>query len=85
MILDKAPYNADAAIMVKKQSVTFSNQLREAVRNSESTCYAISKETGIDQAVLSKFLRGERGMLIPSIDALVEYLNLELSEKKRKG
>ena len=65
-----------------KKPKAFSDQLREAIRNSESSCYAIHKATGIDQAVLSKFLSGERGMLMPSIDALVEFLSLELVERK---
>ena len=82
-ILDNAPRKEDNYIMTPRKQKAFSDQLREAIRISDSSCYAIHKATGIDQAVLSKFLSGERGMLMPSIDALVEFLNLELIERKR--
>lgn len=59
----------------------FSDQLRKAIDESGMTRYAISKATGIDQAVLSKFMAGERGMLLPSVDKLCSLLDLELRKK----
>ncbi len=67
------------------QRKMLSDQLREALRNADTTRYAINKATGIDQSVLAKFLHGERGMSLPSIDLLADFLGLELVEKKRKG
>jgi hypothetical protein len=39
-------------------SEKFSDQLRRAVRESEATRYALSKTTGISQAVLCRFMAG---------------------------
>jgi hypothetical protein len=63
----------------------FSEQLREAVEQAPVSRYAIHKATGIDQAVLSKFVRGERtGLSMESIDLLCEFLRLRLVAEKSK-
>ena len=63
--------------MAKKRRL-LSDDLRQAVEQSDLTRYAIYKQTGIDQAVLSKFVWGERGMSLESIDKLCECLGLRL-------
>ncbi len=73
---------------MKKKKESFSDQLRMAVKQSEHSLNAISRETGIDKSVLSKFVRGLRGMSLDSVDVLTEYLGLRLvtdDEPKRKG
>ena len=69
--------------------IPFSDQLRWAIEQAPVSRYAIHKATGIDQAVLSKFVRGERtGLSMETVDALCDYLNLKLvSENKpeKKG
>ncbi len=47
---------------------SFSDQLRQAVRESELTRYAISVQTRIDQGTLSRFIKGERGMSCTAIE-----------------
>lgn len=46
-------------------------------------------ETGLDKGVLSKFLRGLRGVSLDSVDVLCEHLGVELAPvatpSKRKG
>ena len=64
-------------------SERFSDQLRRAVRESEATRYALSKTTGISQAVLCRFVAGTAGMSLDSIDKLVDALNLEIRPRKR--
>jgi hypothetical protein len=66
-------------------SEKFSDQLRRAVRESEATRYALSKTTGISQAVLCRFVAGTAGMSLESIDKLMDALNLEIRPRKRKG
>ena len=61
-----------------------SEQLRQAVENSGLTHYRISKDTGIDPAVISRFMSGKAGMTLASLDKLVAYLDLELTPR-RKG
>lgn len=61
--------------------------MRQAINRCGQTRYAISKATGVDQSVLSRFvagmpLRGE------NMDKLCAYLGLELklrAGKARKG
>ncbi|MCH7702565.1 MAG: helix-turn-helix transcriptional regulator [Planctomycetes bacterium] len=67
----------------KSKSMKLSDQLRQAIRESKHSRYAIWKATGIDQAVLSHFLAGRRGMSIQSLDLLCEFLRLELRSARR--
>lgn len=62
----------------------FSGQLRQAIRDCGITRYAISVRTGIDQATLSKFMKGERGLSLSAIDKLMDALGLEIKPGKRK-
>jgi len=64
----------------------FSEQLRKAIEQAPVSRYAIHRATGVDQAVLSKFVRGERtGLSMETVDTLCEYLRLTLvSEKPEK-
>jgi hypothetical protein len=63
---------------------SFSDQLRQAVRESELTRYAISVKTGIDQGTLCRFIRGERGMSLDSVDKLMECLELEIKPRRKR-
>jgi transcriptional regulator with XRE-family HTH domain len=56
------------------------NQLRRAIKRSGETQYAISKATGVDQSVLSRFLRGERTISLKTAAGLCKHLGLELRE-----
>jgi hypothetical protein len=55
-----------------------SDQVRRAIKDCGLTRYRIYKETGIDQASLSKFLSGERGLSLEALDKLGELLHLEV-------
>ncbi len=73
---------------MKKKTELFSDQLRRAVEQSEHSQYTICRETGIDKSVLSKFVRGLRGLQMDTVDTLCGYLGLRLTtgdEHKRKG
>ena len=49
------------------------------------TRYAISVKSGVDQATLSKFMKGQRGFSMESLDKLVEVLGLTVTvNPKRK-
>jgi hypothetical protein len=62
----------------------FTDELREAVRTCGLTRYAISKRTGIDQAVLCRFVAGG-GMSLKSVDRLMDVLGLKITiGRKRK-
>ncbi len=62
--------------MARNQS--FRDQLRNAIRQSGLSCYRIAKETGIQQAQLSRFMSGERGLSIEGIEAICDLIGLQL-------
>jgi hypothetical protein len=61
----------------------FSDQLRRAIRESELSRYAISKATGVSEAVLCRFVAGTAGMSLDSIDKLMTFLGLEIRPRRR--
>lgn len=66
---------------------TLSEQLRDAILGAEISRYQISKETGIAQSDLSRFVNRQQGLSLDTIDRLADYLNLELTKRTppRKG
>jgi len=67
-----------------RMSQSFSEQLRQAVRDSKMTRYRISWLTGIAESTLCKFIQGERGLSLASIDRLMDALNLEIKARPWK-
>ncbi len=63
------------------ENESFSERLRRTVRECGTTRYALSKQTGISEATLSRFVVGGRGLSIEHVDVLVEALGLELVPK----
>ena len=61
-----------------KRVKTVTEQVRMAIETSGQTRYAIWKATGIDQAQLSRFMVGERGLSLDALDRLCAHLGLEL-------
>lgn len=65
---------------------TLTQQLRDAVKRSGVTRYRLSQELGIDQASLSRFVSGDGGLSLESIDKLAAHLGLRLvGHRKQKG
>ncbi len=62
-----------------------SETVRQAILDCGESRYRISMETGITQATLSRFVRGETGLSMPALDRLGEYLGLEIVMRKRGG
>jgi len=65
---------------------SFSDQLREAIERSGVSRYRIAREADVDEGQLCRFMAGE-GLSLRSIDALAEYLGLDLiaRPKQKKG
>ncbi len=55
--------------------------LRTALAASEQTRYRIAQETGIAESVLSRLVRGERGVSIETAEVLAAYLGLSITIK----
>jgi transcriptional regulator with XRE-family HTH domain len=61
-----------------KPPPTLTNVLKAAIKRSGLTYYRISKETGIDEANLGRFIRGEMSVRLDKADKLAAYLGLRL-------
>lgn len=71
--------------MGSKRTEKLSDQLRRLIEASPLSRYEISKRTGIDQAVLCKFVAGQRGISTGSWDKLAECLGLRLVGDDQPG
>ena len=67
-----------------KRRLSLSDELRQAVERSGLSRYSICQQTGIDQGSMSKFISGERGLAIESIDKLAELLGLHICSADAK-
>ena len=69
----------------KKQRLSLSDELRQEIERSGVSRYSIWQQTGIDQGSLSKFMDGERGLSIESIDTIAELLGLHICTADAKS
>jgi transcriptional regulator with XRE-family HTH domain len=56
----------------------FSEQLRKAIESCGISRYQIGKELGIDEATLSRFMGGERGLRMSVLDRLSVFLGVRI-------
>ena len=54
----------------KKKPQTVSEQLRQHLQDSKLSSYDLAWLTGVDASVISRFLRNDRGLTTPTLDAL---------------
>jgi transcriptional regulator with XRE-family HTH domain len=52
--------------------------IRRAIEASGKTRYRLSKETGIDQAQLSRLMSGKEGVSVENLERLADALGLEI-------
>ena len=60
---------------------TFSDEIRRAIEESGMSRYEICKRMGLDQAAMSRFMSGQAGMGLKTLDRLAAVLDLHI----RKG
>jgi len=70
---------------MKPKTEKFTDQLRRIVETCGISRYQISKETGIDESTLSRFVHGERCLSEKNLDQLGEYLGLRIVTDKPKS
>ena len=63
--------------------MTLQDQLRQAVRKSGLTTYAIGKGAGIALPVLYRFVSGERDWTLKTASKLTAYFGMRLTCPKR--
>jgi transcriptional regulator with XRE-family HTH domain len=66
----------------RKETERLSERLRQFIATAGVSRYRISKDTGLDQGLLSHFVHGRRRLSQDAIDTLAEYLGLELVKRR---
>jgi transcriptional regulator with XRE-family HTH domain len=67
----------------KGTKLLISDAARQAIQSCGMSRYELSKLTGVDQAALSRFMSGERGLAVASLDLLAPVLGLQLVVNKK--
>jgi transcriptional regulator with XRE-family HTH domain len=57
-----------------------SSRLRAIITSRGLTAYALGKAAGVDAGVVQRFLNGERGLSLTSLDKIAAALHLRLDE-----
>ena len=69
--------------MNAKKPETLSDQLRQIIADCGMSRYEISKQSGVPEAALSRFVNGKTGLTTDTLDRLAPTLGLELTVKRR--
>lgn len=69
--------------MTRKHSLT--DQIRKVIDAGDKSRYQIAKETGIDEATLSRFIHGKGGLSMEGLDAIGRCLGLRIVTDKPKA
>lgn len=68
----------------KKSKTKMSDRIRAEIEQCEVRKSVIARATGINEAALSRFMSGQRGLSMEALDALFEYFDLDVVTKRRK-
>ena len=66
-----------------KKPETLSDQLRRIIADCGMSRYQISKQSGVPEAALSRFVNRKTGLTTDTLDRLAPTLGLELTVKRR--
>jgi transcriptional regulator with XRE-family HTH domain len=66
-----------------KKTPKVSQVLRQAMKDSGQTMYALAKGSGLSYAIVWRFISGERTLSQGAIDQMAEYLQLQLVPMRR--
>jgi hypothetical protein len=67
-----------------EKPILLSDEIRKAVESCGESRYRIWKATGIAEGTLSRFMSGERGLPMKTLDKLAEYLDLHITTGTRR-
>ena len=62
--------------------MSVTEQLKEAIRGY-GTVYRVAADTDVEQAALHRFMSGERGLHLSTVDKLCEFFGMKLTKPKR--
>jgi transcriptional regulator with XRE-family HTH domain len=69
----------------KKREPGLVEQLRTAIMASGLTLTQLSERAGIALPLLTRFVKGERGLNLSSAEKVCDALGLELARRRRSG
>jgi transcriptional regulator with XRE-family HTH domain len=75
---EKADTCNNDSMSKSKPKPTMTDVLKAAIEQCGVTRYRIAKDTGIDEAALMRFVRGEMSVRLDKADKLAAYLGLRL-------
>lgn len=67
-----------------KRRASLSDQIRQAVDESGMSRYRICKELGLAEATMSRFMSGQGGLSMATLDALADLLGLEITARPKR-
>ena len=59
--------------------------LRRAIKESKVSRYRIAMDLGIDQGLLSRFMKAETGLAVDTVEKIADYLGLKITFEPKKG
>jgi plasmid maintenance system antidote protein VapI len=71
--------------MENRSRLSLAEALTKAVQDTGKSVYAVAKASGVAQAVLHRFLAGQRGLTLATAERLCAYLGLELQPTRQEG
>lgn len=83
LVSELPPTRQEALVKQLEADVSLSTDLRQAIENSGQSLYFIARETGIDHAVLGRFVRGERDLRLTTAEKLSDYFRMRLTKPKK--
>ena len=72
------------ASMLSKR-ISFSDQIRRVIDESQVTRYKIAQETGVSESTLSRFMGRKGGLSLDALERLGEYLRLMVVMAPQRG
>ena len=64
--------------------MSFADLIRTAVKRDGRTAYAIARDSGVNSAVVGRFLKGERDVTLKTAEKICRTLQLELRPERRQ-
>ena len=65
----------------QKRDLKFSDEVRQAIAMCGKSRREIARETGIDPALLTRYVQSESGLSTDSLDRLAAFLGLHVSDQ----
>lgn len=59
--------------------------VRDAIRRDARSISRIARDAGVSQSVVSRFVAGQRGVTVTTVDRLIGTLGLELRPSRRSA